>query len=194
MNGSVCVTLRDYRTSRAERNLNDLPHELTSSDERELRKWCIGDKIRLISKRRPEIYDILRGRSSIFPRQDVIITCILQSAKLVAKIYFRVTSQIVLGSTTNCFQNELISTSSRPLASRACVSSRSVPFARILYSSRLGSVLELSVCFRTMFLIAMFVADVAYSAYRLLVPGEHEEHYIVVVQIARHAEPVAQGA
>jgi hypothetical protein len=151
MNGSIYVTLWDYRTSRAERNLNDLPHELTSSDERELRRCCVGDKTRLRSKRRPEIYDILPGRPSIFPRQDVIITCLLQSAKLVAKIYFRVTSQIVPGSTTNHFQNEPISTSSRPLASRVCVSSTPVPFARILYSSRLGSVLELSVSFRTLF-------------------------------------------
>jgi hypothetical protein len=40
----------------------------------------------------------------------------------------------------------------------------------------------------------MFVADVAYSIYHLLVPRKHEGHYLVVVQIARHAEPVAQGA
>jgi hypothetical protein len=45
-----------------------------------------------------------------------------------------------------------------------------------------------------MFLIAMFVAGVACPIYHLLVPREHEEHYLVVVQIARHAEPVARGA
>lgn len=45
-----------------------------------------------------------------------------------------------------------------------------------------------------MILIAMFVADIAYSIYQVFVPREHVDHFLVAVYVVRHVERVARGA